>query len=98
MSLISTAWAWCGIIPWVNMVSAALWSAVAGAELDDMPMPPLPMPGMVLVGVLPEVPAQPARAMAAEMPKAEIVAEMVRVFFMGSSPSIIKSALWHACG
>jgi hypothetical protein len=77
------------------MVSAALWSAVAGAELDAVPVPPLPMPGMVLVGVLPEVPAQPARAMAAEMPKAE----MVRVFFMGSIPSIIiKSALWHACG
>jgi hypothetical protein len=74
------------------MVSAALWSAVAGAELDAMPMPPLPIPGMALVGVLPEVPAQPARAMAAEMPKAEIVAEMVRVFFMGLSPSIIKLA------
>jgi hypothetical protein len=30
--------------------------------------------------------------MAAEMPKAEIVAEMVRVFFMWLSPSIIKLA------
>jgi hypothetical protein len=60
------------------MVSAALWSEAAGAELEDIPIPFWPMPGMELAGVVPEVPAQPARAMTEARPRAE----MVRVFFM----------------
>ena len=58
MSLISTAWVWCGIIIWANMVSAVLWSAaasgvlLAGAELElpwfmpgvDVPVDPVPVP------------------------------------------------------
>jgi hypothetical protein len=60
------------------MVSAVLWSGEAGAEFEDMPIPFWPVPGVVLVGVLPEVPAQPAKAMTAAIPRAG----MVRVFFM----------------
>ncbi len=33
MSLIWTAWAWCGIIIWANVTSAALWSAAAAGAL-----------------------------------------------------------------
>ena len=51
----------------------------AGSELDDMPEPPMSMPGM-----LPPEPAeQPARAMAAAIPAADMV---VYFLFMEITP------------
>jgi hypothetical protein len=74
-SLISTAWAWWGIIIWANMVSAALWStAAAGAELDEVPELPWSMPGMLPP---PEPVEQPAKAITAAT-----VAERVTNFFI----------------
>ena len=56
VSLMSTAWAWCGIIIWANVTSAALWSAAAAGALLAERWGELPwsMPGM-------EVPEDPVR-------------------------------------
>ncbi|GLU78150.1 hypothetical protein Pure05_35900 [Paenarthrobacter ureafaciens] len=69
----STAWVWCTIMDWANMVSSPLWSPTT-AELEDMPELPWFMPGM-----LPPPAEQPART----SPAATAAAEMVRNFFMG---------------
>src|SRR6478735_2577708 len=72
ISLISTAWAWCGIIPWANMVSVGLWSAAAGAVLEPVVL--WSMPGMLLPELVPA--EQPARAMTAARAVAEIVSAL----------------------
>jgi hypothetical protein len=85
VSLISTACSWCGIIPWANMASAALWPVEAGALLDIIPEP-WSIPGMELPAEAlleaadgPEDPVEhPARASAA----ATAVAERVRNFLV----------------
>jgi len=95
ISLISTACSWCGIIPWANIVSAALCPAeAAGALLDIIPELPWSMPGTeppveaeleLEVAVEPAVPVEhPARASAPATAVVERTRNFLFIMVFGS--------------